>query len=103
MVRAMRYMIYEKEFGLFLGTVDRYAIFSNNNLFGFTKIYTFKNKEVADEYIDRLLGRDRGKWKLIEINWDNEFVDAVDLFRLGYGDYAAGILENMESPSAALH
>lgn len=107
----MRYMICEKDLGLFLGTVpleDKVAIiYAATDTIGITKVVTFDSVEQASLLIEKHLKKkgytDDYEFNIVPIETKNKHADLVEVIKSGYGDYTHLMIESIPMPSQKIH
>lgn len=100
----VRYMIVEKERGVFLGMYSVFALFAKDEKFGITKAFCFENKEDAVTYIKEVLNDGKGmEFDVVDVDCKYKYIDVLEIIRQGYGKYTHRMLENVDSPSKSFH
>jgi|APCry1669189034_1035192.scaffolds.fasta_scaffold110637_2 hypothetical protein len=92
-----------EKYGVFIGTVAGYAIFSKNDPVGSYKAYGFKNEVEAKLYFDENLSKSKKGTFFVSIDSDTDYVSCVDIIKAGYGEHAADMINNMHMPSEAIN
>lgn len=108
----MRYMIAEKELGLFLGThmnsivgdkSKLFAIFAGTDIFGIAKATSFDTQEDAQLYIDEFLSKRYDNLFVLPIESKEKYIDVVSIIKAGYAQYTHGMMDNIQMQSEAIH
>jgi hypothetical protein len=99
----MKYAIAEEDLGFFLGAFQKYGIFAKNDVIGLSKAIAFDTEDEANLYIDDFLGRDRGDWKVIPVETNEEYVSVVYLVKNGYGKYTHKMIDFIPMTSTTMH
>lgn len=99
-----RYMIVEKERGVFLGMYSVFALFAKNEKFGITKAFCFENKEDAVTYIKEVLndGEDM-EFDVVVVECKDKYIGVLEIIKQGYGKYTHRMLENVPMISTQVH
>ena len=99
----MRYMIVDKEKGLFLGTLNDYHMFAKGNIFTVIKAPSFDTEEKAMTYIayiSKLGGFDLG---VISLDTNQKYVNITEVIKQGYGDYTHDLINFLPMLSEEIH
>jgi hypothetical protein len=108
----MRYMIAEKELGLFLGThinsiiSDKgkmFVIFAGTDIFGISKATSFDTQEDAQLYIDDFLSKRYDNLVVLPINAKEKFISVIDVIKAGYEQYTHSMMDNIPMYSEEIH
>lgn len=99
----MRYIIIEKDMGVFLGSYAVFAVFAKNEKFGLTKAVSFNTREEAQTFIETLLNKEDSEFDIVSINSKDRLVRVEDIIRAGYGQYTHGMLNNVPMQSDSIH
>lgn len=99
----MRYTIAEEELGFFLGSYEKYGVFAKTDVFGISKAFSFDTKKEAEEFLLEFLNAETKKWKILEVDAPDKYVNVVDLIKSGYDKYTHKMMDNLEVPSDAIH
>jgi hypothetical protein len=103
----MRYLIVEKEKGIFLGMYKQFTLFSKTNIFPITSATSFDTEEEAEEfskYIHGLFSMDPNmKFGVITVDAKTKYVHLYDILKAGYSEYAHGMMHSLYMPSEELH
>jgi hypothetical protein len=98
-----RYIIIEKDLGVFAGVFDKYPVFAKNDIFGFNRITSFSSRENAEEWIHNYLNKDKNEFDIVEIETPYDFVTIIDVIRSGYGQYTHYMMDNIPMISDKIH
>lgn len=121
MKQTKRYIIIDRNRGVFLGTysdedVDelnyrsgdgkKYALFAAHNPFLITRACSFKSRGMAQSFIEDVFHHRR--WEQLEprpIETEDEYPDVIDLIKAGYGEYCHDMLEGLfdEEENPTIH
>lgn len=99
----MKYLIVEKERGLFLGAYKTYFLFAKNNIFPILKAPSFETESDAEYYIANYLKTDDKTYGIIQIDTDDKYVSIIDILKSGYSEYTHNMIDFMPMPSGAIH
>jgi hypothetical protein len=100
----MRYLIIEKDKGLFLGTYRQVSLFAKNNIFAVVKVPSFSSEEEAFTYIELELAKDdTEKYGVIAVETNSRYVNIVDIIKQGYGDYTHNLIDCLPMISEEIH
>lgn len=99
----MRYTVIEEDLGFFLGAFQKFGVFAKTDVFGLSKAYSFRSEKEANEFIDEYLGRDRGDWKVLEVDTEDRYIDVVELLKRGYGEYTHNMMDSVPMISNNIH
>jgi hypothetical protein len=99
----MRYLIVEKDRGLFLGAYKEYFLFARNNIFPIVKAPSFNTLEEAELYIAYYLNETDRKYGVIEVDSKNKYVNIVDVLKAGYKEYTHNLIDFLPMQSEAIH
>lgn len=92
-------IIVDKEQGVFLGSFNSIAIFSETENFCGTKAIGFDNKEEAKNFVETYIPsiQDRVYYLNVSTNTSDSYVDVVDIIKDGHYKEAKKLFENMET------
>lgn len=99
----MRYLIVEKDLGLFLGVYQNIFIFAKDNFFPIIKSPGFNSVEDAEYYIAKYFPKENRKYGVISIDTSDKYVNVVDVLRAGYEEYVYNMIDFIPMPSGAIH
>jgi len=108
----MRYVIIDDKMGVFLGThrlpvsygsFRIFRIFSENDMYGISRAFSFDNKKEAFNYMQSFLLKDYPHCRIVEIPGDGKYVDVVDLIKAGYGRYTEGMWDSLPMANDTIH
>jgi len=115
-MKKKRYIIIDKDMGVFLGTYDGrelgreddnriYACFAANNPFGLTTACSFKSDKAANFYIKDMFHEGKKRDLLVaEVDTDTEFPHVVDIIKAGYTEHCHDMLDVMfETGNQTVH
>lgn len=99
----MRYLIIEKELGLFLGVYQGTFIFAKTNVFAIVKAPSFNSDKDAEFYIAKYFPKENKRYGTIDIETENQYVSIVDVIKAGYKDYTHGLIDFIPMLSETIH
>jgi hypothetical protein len=99
----MRYLIVEKERGLFLGAYRDYYLFARNNIFPIGKAPSFDTEADAEYYIKNYLQSNDRVYGVIQIDTKGKYVSIIDILKAGYSEYTHNLIDFIPMPSEAIH
>lgn len=99
----MRYLIVEKELGLFLGVYQNIFLFSKMNIFPIVKVPSFDSDEDAKYYIEKYFPNENKKYSVINIETKDKYVNVIDIIKAGYTDYTDELINFIPMLSGAIH
>jgi hypothetical protein len=97
-----RYIIVDKECGIFLGNYLDSPLFSNTLLFPIVKAYSFDSLEDA-EYFKNYINDKAHTMTVEPINYNKKYVPIDILIKEGYSKHTERMLKYMEPASEKLH
>lgn len=99
----MRYLIVEKDRGIFLGSFKNISLFAKGNIFGITKAPSFETEDDAEYYIAHYLPKEERHYGVIEIKSGEKYIGIIDIIKQGYGEYTHNLIEFLPMQSEAIH
>jgi hypothetical protein len=91
-------IIVEKDRGIFLGSYDGIALFTNYDVFCNTNAYAFQSKEKAEEFIEKGMPKIKNTVKYLEIPSDGAmYVSMVEIIKAGYPEHVKDMFLNMQT------
>ena len=78
-------------------------MFAKTDVFGISKAFSFDTKKEAEEFLLEFSNAETKKWKILEVDTQDKYVDVVDLIKSGYNEYTHKMMDNLEVPSYAIH
>lgn len=99
----MRYLIIEKEKGLFLGAFRGKYLFAKNNIFPITKAPSFETLKEAEFYISSHLNTDEKEYGVIEVNAKDRYISIVEIIKQGYSEYTHEMIDFIPMLSEEIH
>lgn len=99
----MRYIILEERLGVFIGSYRKLALFAKNDVFGFTKVFSFENRKDAEEYLELFSKDEDYTYEVAEVETDGVYVKVEDLIKQGYGKYTHYMMDSIPMISEATH
>lgn len=99
----MRYLIVEKERGLFLGIYHSLLIFAKNNIFPIVKVPSFNSEDEAMQFIASTLSKEGLDCGVIIVNSKEKYVNIVDVIKAGYSEYTHDLIDNIPMISEKIH
>jgi hypothetical protein len=98
----MRYILVDKERGIFLGNYLDYPLFSNTLLFPIVKAYSFESLDDAEMYIN-YINKKQYNLTVKPINYQNRYIPIDILIKEGYSKYTERMLKFIEPASDEIH
>lgn len=98
----MRYILVDKEKGVFLGNYLDSPLFSNTLLFPIVKAYSFESLDDAEVYMNYLNQKDYNLTAK-PINYKKQYVPIDILIKEGYSKYTERMLKFLEPVSDEIH
>ena len=99
----MRYLIIEKEKGLFLGAFRQIYIFAKGNIFSIVRAPSFDTENEAMAYIARVFDGDGGEYGVIAIDAKDKYVSIIDVIKQGYGAFTHELIDLLPMISESVH
>lgn len=101
----MRYLIVEKERGLFLGAYKNLFLFARSNIFPIVRAPSFESLQDAEYYIASYLKteNDGRTYGVIEVESKDKYVNVVDVIKAGYKEYTHDLIDFLPMQSEAIH
>jgi hypothetical protein len=99
----MRYIIIEKEFGVFVGAFDNYAIYAKNEIFGVDKIASFASYEEAENCIENSFSKSDKEYSIEAIDTPLTYIPIKDVIKAGFGKYTHRMMNNIPMISEEVH
>lgn len=99
----MRYVIIEKEMGLFCGSIEKYAIFAKHDYIRIDKVVSFESEKDAVYCVENYLKKTGCKFSIKSIDTDKTYVPIVEIIKNGLGDYTHNMIDNLYMPSISIH
>lgn len=93
----MKYVLYDKKRGLFLGVLAGYAIFSEQDVYETTRLPSFETRDIAEKFVDDFLPKMKKRIEYLEItdDSDSDYVHIADIIKSGYKEQSVGMFEKM--------
>jgi hypothetical protein len=98
-----RYLIIDKEMGVFLGTYLKFALFAANDGFDVVKAYAFEDEESAHDFVRRKTSLTEDEYFLAPIETKDKYVSVVDMIKAGYGEHTHNLINNLQMISQEEH
>ena len=98
----MRYIIIEKEKGIFLGNYMEETLFSNSMPFPITKAYSFHTIEDAISFAE-FISSDGREYEVKVIETDKKYIPIDILIKSGYGKHTKRMLKYTPVISESIH
>lgn len=99
----MRYIIVEETLGVFIGSYKQIALFAKNDVFGFTKVFSFEKREDAEEYMDLFSKDESYEYKIAEVSSKTKYIKVEDLIKQGFGKYTHYMMDSIPMSSELTH
>jgi hypothetical protein len=99
----MRYIIIEKELGVFVGQFDIYAVYAKNEMFGLDRVISFESRKIATEIVEEFLNREGKEFSIQAIDTKGKYVKVIDIIKAGFGKYTHHMMDNIMMTSDSLH
>jgi len=100
---TLKYLIVEKDRGLFLGAYKNIFLFARNNIFPVVKAPSFDSEEDAEYYIDNYLKMDERTYGIIKVQSKDKYVSVIDVIKAGYKEYTHNLIDFLPMDSEAIH
>ena len=100
----MKHIIISKTYGVFIGTVSNYCIFSKSELAMTYKAYAFDSNSDAKKYINsNFKSKDKEDFFVADIETNDEYVSCVEIIKSGYADHVGNMMNFMPMISESIH
>jgi len=99
----MKYLIVEKDRGLFLGAYRNNFLFARNNIFPIVKAPSFDSEEDAAYYIENYLKTTERTYGIIQVESKDKYVSVIDVIKAGYKEYTHNLIDFLPMDSEAIH
>ncbi len=99
----MKYLIVEKDRGLFLGAYRNNFLFARNNIFPIVKAPSFDTEQDAEYYIENYLKTDERTYGIIQVQSKDKYVSVIDVIKAGYKEYTHNLIDFLPMDSEAIH
>ena len=99
----MRYLIVEKELGLFLGFYRGIFMFAKDNIYPILKVPGFDTEEDAEYYIGRYFPKEDKQYGVISVETKTKYVSIVDVIKAGYKEHAHELIDFIPMQSEEVH
>ncbi len=99
----MKYLIVEKDRGLFLGAYRNNFLFARNNIFPIVKAPSFDTEQDAEYYIENYLKTDGRTYGVIQVESKDKYVSVIDVIKAGYKEYTHNLIDFLPMDSEAIH
>jgi predicted Co/Zn/Cd cation transporter (cation efflux family) len=100
---STRYLLINKEMGVFLGTYLKYVLFAKSDAEEIVKAYSFSDEESAREFAKIGTEMSQEDYFIAPIQANDKYVHVVDLIKAGYGDHVYNLMNNIEMVSYEVH
>ena len=100
---STRYLLINKEMGVFLGTYLKYVLFAKSDADEIVKAYSFKDEESARKFAKVGTDMNEEDYFIAPIEANDKYVHIVDLIKAGYGDHVYNLMNNIEMVSYQVH
>lgn len=99
----MRYIIIEKELGVFVGQFSMYAIFAKNEIFGSQQVASFACEEDAVGYVEENLNKNGREFCVEKVDSNNVYIPIKEIIKAGFGHHTHRMMDNIAMPSENVH
>jgi hypothetical protein len=99
----MRYLIVEKDRGLFLGSFKNIFLFAATSIFPVNKVPSFGTEADAEYYIATYLMDENSQYGVIQVESKDKYVHIIDIIKQGYGKYTHQLMDFIPMPSETIH
>lgn len=99
----MRYLIIEKDLGLFLGVYQGVFIFAKGNVFPIVKAPSFDSEQDAEYYIAKYFPKGGKTYGVIKVESKDKYVGVADILKAGYKEYTHEMIDFIPMISGAIH
>jgi hypothetical protein len=100
---STRYLLINKEMGVFLGTYLKYVLFAKSDAEEIVKAYSFSDEESARIFAMKGAEMSQEDYFIAPIQANDKYVHVVDLIKAGYGDHVYNLMNNIEMVSYEVH
>jgi hypothetical protein len=100
---STRYLLINKEMGVFLGTYLKYVLFAKSDAEEIVKAYSFSDEESARIFAMKGTEMSQEDYFIAPIQANDKYVHVVDLIKAGYGDHVYNLMNNIEMVSYEVH
>ena len=100
---STRYLLINKEMGVFLGTYNKFVLFAKNDAIDSVKAYSFKDEASARKFTSGGTDLSEEQYFIAPIEANDKYVHVVDLIKAGYGDHVYNLINNIEMISHQVH
>jgi len=99
----VRYIIIEKNLGVFVGKYEFYAVFAKNEIFGAERVASFETKNEAVSFIEEQLQTEEKEFCIEQINCKSKYIPIVEIIKAGLGHHTHRMMDNIQMHSEAIH
>jgi hypothetical protein len=99
----MRYLIVEKNRGLFLGAYRNNFLFARHCVFPILRAPSFSTEEDAEYYIENYLKMNERDYGIIQVETKDKYVSIIDIIKAGYEEYTHNLIDFLPMDSEAIH
>jgi hypothetical protein len=99
----MRYVIVEKDLGVFLGAIDIYAVFAKHNHLKLDKVVSFETEKDALYCVEQYLIKVGKDFQVESVNTDKVYIPVEEIIKSGLGEYTHNMMDNIRMTSEAIH
>lgn len=98
-----KYVIIEKDRGVFLGAYSGYAFFAKNDPIGIPKAFTFDSERVAKLYVETNLPSFANTTFYAQVTTNSSYASVVDIIKAGYAEHTYNMIDFLPMQSEAIH
>lgn len=99
-----RFLIVEKDKGLFLGSLEKMHLFARDNIFPVQKVPSFSTENEAMSYIVYMFGdKDENQYGVIEVDFSHRYVPIVEVIKQGYSEHTHRLIDYLPMISEEIH
>jgi len=98
-----RFIIIDKEMGVFLGTYGKFGLFAANEGFDVVKAVSFESEKMARNLINEYTSLEEDDYFVAPIETKENYVSVVDIIKAGYGEHTHSMIDNLQMISYLEH
>ena len=99
----MRYLIIEKDLGLFLGYYKGIFLFAKESTLPVTKVPSYDSIEEAEFYISQYLPKKDKKYGVISALSEDKYISVIGLIKQGYAEYTHNMIDYLPMLTETMH
>lgn len=98
-----RYLVIDKEMGVFLGTYLKFALFAANDGFDVVKAFSFESEDAAHKFVAMNTSLEEDDYFVAPIETKDKYVSVIDVIKAGYGKHTHNMVNNLQMISYSEH